>query len=178
MAIQKLYFDPDSLSYLINKIKNIFATKTEINTCVSELNSNIAKKGDVKTLNGEAPDANGNLQITAHSVGAAEANHTHSDYITLLIQSEEPSDTNALWIDTDDTDSTVLAAVATSGSYNDLTNKPASLPASDVYSWAKAATKPTYTASEVGAATEAYVQQAIADAIVLYDGETTEGVIV
>lgn len=30
---------------------------------------------------------------------------------------------------------------------------PTSLPASDVYSWAKAATKPTYTASEVGAAT-------------------------
>jgi hypothetical protein len=27
---------------------------------------------------------------------------------------------------------------------------PTSLPASDVYSWAKAATKPTYTKSEVG----------------------------
>lgn len=29
---------------------------------------------------------------------------------------------------------------------------PTSLPASDVYSWAKASSKPTYTASEVGAA--------------------------
>lgn len=33
-----------------------------------------------------------------------------------------------------------------------ITNFPSSMPASDVYSWAKAKTKPTYTASEVGAA--------------------------
>lgn len=46
---------------------------------------------------------------------------------------------------------TSLAAVATSGSYNDLSNKPTSLPASDVSAWAKAASKPSYTASEVGA---------------------------
>ena len=38
--------------------------------------------------------------------------------------------------------------------YNELNNKPTiptTLPASDVYEWAKASTKPTYTASEVGA---------------------------
>lgn len=46
---------------------------------------------------------------------------------------------------------TGLATVATSGNYNDLSNKPTSLPASDVSAWAKAATKPTYTAAEVGA---------------------------
>lgn len=33
-----------------------------------------------------------------------------------------------------------------------ITNFPTSLPASDVYSWAKQPSKPTYTASEVGAA--------------------------
>ena len=44
-----------------------------------------------------------------------------------------------------------LKAVAFSGSYNDLSDTPTSLPASDVAAWAKAATKPTYTASEVGA---------------------------
>jgi hypothetical protein len=44
-----------------------------------------------------------------------------------------------------------LATVATSGKYSDLSGVPTSLPASDVYAWAKAATKPTYTASEVGA---------------------------
>ena len=35
--------------------------------------------------------------------------------------------------------------------YSKLDNAPNSLPASDVYSWAKAVSKPTYTASEVGA---------------------------
>lgn len=37
-----------------------------------------------------------------------------------------------------------------SGSYNDLSNKPTSLPASDVYSWAKASSKPSYTQDEIG----------------------------
>lgn len=36
-------------------------------------------------------------------------------------------------------------------STGDITNFPASLPASDVYSWAKAANKPSYNSSEVGA---------------------------
>ena len=43
-----------------------------------------------------------------------------------------------------------LAAVATSGNYNDLKNKPSSLPASDVSDWAQAKTKPSYSAGEVG----------------------------
>lgn len=36
-------------------------------------------------------------------------------------------------------------------STSDISNFPSSLPASDVYSWAKASTKPTYTAEEIGA---------------------------
>ena len=42
-----------------------------------------------------------------------------------------------------------LSAVATSGSYTDLQNKPTSLPASDVSEWAKSSTKPSYTFSEI-----------------------------
>lgn len=38
----------------------------------------------------------------------------------------------------------------------DITDFPSSMPASDVYAWAKAATKPSYTASEVGAATSSH----------------------
>ncbi len=49
-----------------------------------------------------------------------------------------------------------LATVASSGAYSDLTGTPTSLPASDVYVWAKAATKPTYTSLEVGAAAAAH----------------------
>ncbi len=63
-----------------------------------------------------------------------------------------------------------LKPVAFTGSYNDLSDKPSnfapsghthskaqitdfpsSMPASDVYAWAKAASKPAYTAAEVGA---------------------------
>ena len=42
-----------------------------------------------------------------------------------------------------------LAKVATSGKYSDLSGRPSSLPASDVSSWAKAATKPCYSWSEI-----------------------------
>lgn len=44
-----------------------------------------------------------------------------------------------------------LSTVAKSGSYNDLKDIPDSMPASDVYQWAKQPQKPSYTASEVGA---------------------------
>ncbi|MEZ3491714.1 MAG: hypothetical protein K1W38_05270, partial [Lachnospiraceae bacterium] len=43
-----------------------------------------------------------------------------------------------------------LDHVAFTGIYSDLHNKPLALPASDVYTWAKQATKPAYTKSEVG----------------------------
>jgi hypothetical protein len=42
-----------------------------------------------------------------------------------------------------------LSAVATSGAYADLSGKPTSLPASDVYSWAKQPTKPAYSFSDI-----------------------------
>lgn len=42
-----------------------------------------------------------------------------------------------------------LAAVSWTGAYADLTGAPASLPASDVYSWAKQPTKPAYSFSDI-----------------------------
>ena len=56
---------------------------------------------------------------------------------------------------------TGLATVATSGKYSDLSGRPSSLPASDVYSWAKAASKPSYTYSEVGAAAASHGHTAL-----------------
>ena len=56
-----------------------------------------------------------------------------------------------------------FASVATSGSYNDLSNKPTiptTLPASDVYPWAKAATKPSYKTSEVAEENNLYFTNA------------------
>jgi len=46
-----------------------------------------------------------------------------------------------------------------------ISDFPSSMPASDVSAWAKAASKPTYTAAEVGATTQAYVDSAIQSAI-------------
>ena len=43
------------------------------------------------------------------------------------------------------------ASTKPSYSYSEISGTPSSLPASDVYSWAKASTKPSYTLSEVGA---------------------------
>ena len=43
-----------------------------------------------------------------------------------------------------------LKNVAFSESYNDLKNKPLTMPASDVHSWAKQERKPTYNKSDVG----------------------------
>lgn len=46
--------------------------------------------------------------------------------------------------------SVYTAGTATSVPWSGVTGRPSSMPASDVYSWAKAASKPSYTKSEVG----------------------------
>ena len=46
-----------------------------------------------------------------------------------------------------------------------ISDFPTSMPASDVKAWAKADTKPAYTASEVGATTKDYVDSSIQAAI-------------
>lgn len=46
---------------------------------------------------------------------------------------------------------TIFANKTHTHTKSQITDFPTSMPASDVYSWAKASAKPTYTASEVGA---------------------------
>ena len=57
---------------------------------------------------------------------------------------------------------------------SDITDFPESLPASDVSEWAKAATKPTYSASEVGADAAGSAAKALADAKAYTDGEIAD----
>lgn len=71
-----------------------------------------------------------------------------------------------------------LKNVAFSGNYNDLSNKPQSLPASDVYSWAKQPNKPSYNASEVGAAASNHIHSNYITGSVSSDGYTQVGAIV
>ncbi len=75
-------------------------------------------------------------KLTAAQVGAAEAGHTH----TAAQVGASP--------------------VGHKHTKNEITDFPASLPASDVSAWAKAATKPAYTASEVGAAEAGHTHSA------------------
>ncbi len=69
---------------------------------------------------------------TASEVGAAAAGHNHDS-------AYQPKGS--------------YAAASHSHTKSQITDFPTSMPASDVYAWAKASSKPTYTASEVGAAT-------------------------
>lgn len=47
--------------------------------------------------------------------------------------------------------------------YSQVLNTPSSLPASDVYPWAKASTRPTYTASDVGTLSSTTINQMVSD---------------
>lgn len=47
--------------------------------------------------------------------------------------------------------------------WTDIVNAPSSMPANDVYQWAKQPQKPTYTYSEVGADASGSAAQALAD---------------
>ena len=57
------------------------------------------------------------------------------------------------------------AATSHTHTKSQISDFPTSMPASDVKAWAKADTKPTYTAAEVGATTKNYVDSAIQTAI-------------
>ena len=93
----------------------------------------------------------GNVDNTADmdkpvSTAVQSAISTHEGNATLHITSAERTKWNKA-------EQNVQSDWSVSDSSSDafIKNKPASLPASDVSAWAKAATKPTYTASEVGA---------------------------
>ena len=94
---------------------------------------------------------------TAADVGAAAASHgTHVSYSTTAPKADGTAaagtaGTVARSDHVHPTD-TSRAPVSHTHSKSQITDFPTSLPASDVYSWAKAASKPAYTASEVGAA--------------------------
>lgn len=110
------------------------------------------KSGSFTTPNLKGKDASStaaNVPIESISVNG-EAVEPVDKNVDITI----PSKTSDLQNDSDFVSGGELSTVATSGSYNDLKDKPESLPASDVYDWAKSETKPSYTASEVGAISE------------------------
>lgn len=94
----------------------------------------------------------GNLVVTgggAFGDGASSGGGGGEGFSKIIIQTESGQSYT-----TNDAGVVTIPNYITSAALNGyakLTDIPSSLPASDVYAWAKAATKPTYTASEVGA---------------------------
>ena len=89
---------------------------------------------------------------TASEVGAATSGHTHTASEVGAATSAQGSKADSA---VQSVKITASGAELKNGTNVVLPAYPTSLPASDVSAWAKAATKPTYTADEVGAATSA-----------------------
>lgn len=89
-----------------------------------ETSSDLVKRSDGSTI--EATLAN----LTAEMNGKASTNHTHT------------------------VEQVGAAAASHIHTKSQITDFPSSMPASDVYNWAKQPSKPSYTASEVGAMTQ------------------------
>ena len=100
----------------------------DIRTSVTQSLSEAKSYTDAKIASIPAPDVSG--QSDTHN----NSSTAHSDIRALVNGKANESHTHTI---------------------GQITNFPASMPASDVPSWAKQSTKPTYTASEVGAATTA-----------------------
>ena len=101
---------------------------------------------------------------TASEVGAATSDHTHTtslatstgtSTITLAAGAKyqlTAGGTSVVFTMPSNPDySDTYAAKSHTHTKSQITDFPESMPASDVYDWAKASTKPSYTASEVGA---------------------------
>lgn len=147
--------DVTTKGYVDTNISNVSdAIPTNVSDLQNDANYIDASGAPVQSVNNQT----GDIVITAQSIGALTQ---HQDISGKADKSE-------------------LSSVATSGSYNDLTNKP-TIPSNvselnndsgyltaetdpTVPAWAKAQTKPTYTANEVGALpSNTYIPNKVSD---------------
>ena len=122
-----------------NNIKSTYATKTELSTTESEINTSLGQK-----------------EVTANKVSAWQATPDNTHYPTeKLVKDGLNGKSNVGHIhnisDVTNLQSSLNGKSNTGHTHtkSDITNFPSSMPASDVYSWAKASSKPSYSISEI-----------------------------
>lgn len=115
-----------------------------LNGNVDEINTNYATKSDLYTHPTYTSRASGFYKITVDELGHV-------------------SDVSA--VGKTDVVSLGIAPAEHSHTKSEITDFPTSMPASDVSAWAKAPTKPAYTADEVGAISQDNLQNAINEAL-------------
>lgn len=142
------------------KLENITENATKVSA--SDVNGNIVVDNEEVTVYTHPAGTNphgttksdvglGNVDNTSDmdkpiSTAVQEAISTHEDNSTIHITADERTQWNKA-------EENVQSDWSVSDSNSDafIKNKPTSLPASDVSDWAKEPTKPSYTATEVGA---------------------------
>jgi|GEM_PF-3776116 len=100
----------------------------------------------------------GTQQIAANHLATALSAYVTQSSMSALLANYAPVNHGHVWGDITDRPASLpasdvytwaKAATKPSYAYSEITDKPVSLPASDVYAWAKAATKPSYAYSEI-----------------------------
>lgn len=154
--------DTDSLN---NNMKIIDNSINTLNNNVIELNNALNEKAEKDVATQSANGLMSSADKTKLDGIEEGANKTVVD--TAL------SDTSTNPVQNKVIDAALAGKANTSHTHtkSEITDFPTSLPASDVSEWAKAATKPTYTASEVGADASGSANTALTAAKVYTDTE-------
>ena len=150
------FLNKSGVSHLWEKIKAALGDKADKSTTVAGYGiTNAYTKTEVDTK----VNAKANSATTLNGYGITDA-YTKTEVNTELNKKENTSNKVTSWQSTtDDTHypSEKLVKTALDGKANSshthaksqITDFPSSMPASDVYSWAKASSKPSYSTSEI-----------------------------
>ena len=158
--------DDKGLKYFVGKLKGMFAPKNHTHDgryyTESEIDGKLSGKANSSHTHTKAQVGLGNVDNTADSAKSVKAatklqtykqgstTETYGDSYPLYAQWSGNNvvlkcDNHTVW-----TDRASVSNSANAVAWGNVTGRPTSLPASDVYAWAKASTKPAYTKGEVG----------------------------
>ena len=153
-------FTPSSHSHTKSQIVDFPAAIKNPNSIKIQLNSGTTEGTNQFTYDGSAAKT---INITPSSIGAAASSHTHSSVTdigngspTTFAYSKSglgygDFEWLAAWngCELRAVNKSLFAQASHTHTKSQITDFPSSLPASDVYAWAKASTKPSYSYTEI-----------------------------